>query len=113
MYFLYVILGNPRPKNRNEKPIRLYLLSAIAQLERQHKPMSPINVPVNVCCLIYRSDNRRTDLVNHLNTACDVLVKSGILADDNSRIIASMNGSKVLYDKDNPRVEIYISPAVL
>lgn len=30
--------------------------------------------------------------------------------DDNSQIIVSHDGSRVLYDKDNPRTEVTISP---
>jgi hypothetical protein len=37
------------------------------------------------------------------------LVAYGIIADDNSNIVASMDGSRVLYDRENPRTEIYIN----
>ena len=38
----------------------------------------------------------------------DILVKYGVLADDNRDIIASVDGSRVHYDKKNPRTEIEI-----
>lgn len=50
----------------------------------------------------------RVDLVNLLEATCDVLVKADVLEDDNSKIVASHDGSRVLYDKANPRAEIYI-----
>ena len=50
----------------------------------------------------------RVDLVNLLEATCDILVKVNVLEDDNSNIIISHDGSRVLYDKDNPRVEIEI-----
>jgi hypothetical protein len=37
-----------------------------------------------------------------------VLVKYGAIIDDNSLIVTSMDGSRVYYDKENPRTEIYI-----
>ena len=37
-----------------------------------------------------------------------MLVKYGVLKDDNSEIITSHDGSRVLYDKDNPRTEVTI-----
>jgi hypothetical protein len=40
----------------------------------------------------------------------DLLVTYGILADDNSNIVASMDGSRVLYDKTFSRTEIEITP---
>jgi Holliday junction resolvase RusA-like endonuclease len=52
--------------------------------------------------------HRRCDLVNLQESTLDVLVKYGILADDNSNIVVSMDGSRVLYSKENPRTEIEI-----
>ena len=51
---------------------------------------------------------RKCDLTNLLEAVDDVLVKHGIVADDNYTIIESHDGSRVLYDKENPRTEIYI-----
>ena len=39
----------------------------------------------------------------------DILVDAGILEDDNSNIVAGHDGSRVLYDKENPRTEILIT----
>lgn len=68
----------------------------------------PISQPVNVKCHYYRGDKRKTDLVNLENGTLDLLVESKILEDDNYKIVQSMDGSRVFYDKNNPRVEIYI-----
>lgn len=51
---------------------------------------------------------RRCDLPNHIEAIHDILVKANILADDNYTIIASVDGSRVMYDKENPRTEIFI-----
>ena len=40
----------------------------------------------------------------------DILTKYDIIEDDNRDIVASTDGSRVYYDKENPRVEIEISP---
>lgn len=72
------------------------------------KPLAPINKPVNVKVLYYMPTRRRVDLVNLLEATDDILVRYGILEDDNSSIIVSQNGSKVFYDKENPRCEIFI-----
>jgi Holliday junction resolvase RusA-like endonuclease len=69
-----------------------------------------IDQPVNVKCLFYMPTHRRVDLVNLEESICDVLVKHGVLADDNSNIVVSMDGSRVLYDKENPRTEVEITP---
>ena len=51
----------------------------------------------------------RVDLGNLHAATDDILVKSGVLQDDNSNIVAGHDGSRVLYDKENPRVEIEIT----
>jgi len=67
-----------------------------------------IHRPVNLKCVYYMPTRRRVDLVNLIEATCDILVAAGILADDNAQIVAGHDGSRVKYDKDNPRVEIEI-----
>lgn len=69
----------------------------------------PISYPVNIQAIYYRADRRRVDLPNLHEALCDILVKHGILEDDNFYIVAGMDGSKVLYDKEHPRTEITIT----
>ena len=75
--------------------------------------MPILNVPicerVNVKCLYYMQTKRRVDLNNLLEATTDVLVKYKVLEDDNSNIVVSHDGSRVLYDKENPRTEITIT----
>lgn len=67
-----------------------------------------IDKPVNVKAVYYMPTRRRVDLVNLHESLCDVLVRYGVISDDNSKIIVSMDGSRVMYDKDNPRTEVEI-----
>lgn len=67
-----------------------------------------INAPVNIKCLFYMPTKRRVDLTNLLEAIDDVMVKAGLLADDDFTVIESHDGSRVLYDKENPRTEVYI-----
>lgn len=71
-------------------------------------PHEPISARVNVRCVYYMATRRKVDLANLIEATCDILVKAGVLADDNSRIVAAHDGSRVDYDKQNPRVEIWI-----
>ena len=68
----------------------------------------PINEPVNVRCIYYMPTHRRVDLVNLQEATLDILVKYGVLEDDNCNIVVSMDGSRVEYDKDEPRTEVII-----
>ena len=72
-----------------------------------------IKTPVNVKCLFYMPTRRKCDLTNLLEAIDDILVKTGLLADDNYTIIESHDGSRVYYDKENPRTVIEIQDAVL
>ena len=69
----------------------------------------PISEPVNVKCIFYRESNIRCDLTNLQEAIDDILVKYGVLADDNFKILASHDGSRVYVDKDHPRTEIEIT----
>ena len=73
------------------------------------QPQQPIDYPVNVQCVYYMKDRRRSDLVNLQEATLDVLVRWNVLQDDNYKIVASMDGSRVEVDKDRPRTEITIT----
>ena len=75
------------------------------------KRRQPIDFPVNIKCLFYMPTRRKCDLTNLLEAVDDIMVKSGLLADDNFTIIYSHDGSRVFYDKDKPRTEICITRA--
>lgn len=73
------------------------------------KPDTPIDSPVHIRYLFYMGTRRKVDKLNLQAAADDLLVSSGILKDDHSGIVCSHDGTRVLYDKENPRTEIYIS----
>lgn len=68
-----------------------------------------IDEPINVQAVYYMPSKRRIDLCNLHEALCDVLVKHGMVTDDNSNIIQSMDGSRVMYDKEHPRTEVTIT----
>lgn len=68
-----------------------------------------ISSPVNMCCRFYKDKDYRSDLPGYLQAICDALVKANILEDDNHKILASTDGSEVLLDRKNPRIEIEIT----
>jgi Holliday junction resolvase RusA-like endonuclease len=72
------------------------------------KPAQPIDTPVTVRYRFYMATRRKVDALNLCAAADDLLVETGILKDDCSAIIKSHDGTRVLYDKENPRTEIEI-----
>lgn len=70
-----------------------------------------IDYPVNVKAIYYVARNARVDKTNLESALMDTLVKAGVLADDSAMkpaIVVSTDGSRVYYDKMNPRIEIEI-----
>ena len=84
------------------------VLPQLQQIKKKNKITEPIGQPVNLKCVYFRGDKRRCDLLNLLNATADLLVEAGILEDDNYNIVISTDGSRVFYDKENPRTEIEI-----
>ena len=72
-------------------------------------PEQPISAPVHIKYLFYMGTRRKVDKLNLQAAADDLLVSAGILLDDNAAIVKSHDGTRVLYDKQNPRTEIYIT----
>lgn len=97
--------------NRTRKPF-IMPSAAYKDYEREAALYLPrgvfINAPVNVKCLFYMPTRRKCDLTNLLEAIDDILVKAGVLVDDNFTVVESHDGSRVLYDKERPRTEIYI-----
>jgi Holliday junction resolvase RusA-like endonuclease len=101
-----IIMAKGRPIIIPSKQYKQYEKEALLYIKRIPEP---IDYPVNVECHFYMATRRRVDLNNLLECATDVLVKAGVLADDNSNIIVSHDGSRVHYDKANARTEILIT----
>lgn len=68
----------------------------------------PIDYPVNVEAIFYR-EALVGDAVGFYQALADTLEKGGIV--ENDRLIVSWDGSRLLKDKDNPRVEVEITEA--
>ena len=117
------LTGAPRTKKNSQRIIRRGRYASIlpseayieyagdcgVQLLAQRATTAGIDYPVNVRCVYYMPTRRKVDLVNLLEATCDILKDNFVVIDDNAGIIAGHDGSRVLYDKQNPRVEIEIT----
>jgi Holliday junction resolvase RusA-like endonuclease len=72
----------------------------------------PINERVNVKATYYRQTRHKVDLNNLHSALHDILKDYKVVEDDNSDIIAGTDGSRVRYDKDNPRTEVTITELI-
>lgn len=88
------------------KAYRKFEREALKQIP---KPKVPISIPVNVKCIFYVKTMRKVDGLNLSAAMDDILVKAGVLEDDNRDVVAGHDGSRVYLDRDNPRIEITIT----
>lgn len=116
-----IIIGPPRTKKTHQRIFRnkrtgapmvmpaktskAWEASAILQLMQARAFDFESDGPVSVCALVYR-DARRGDLVGYLQAIGDALERSGVIVND--RLIASWDGSRLLVDRERPRVEIEV-----
>ena len=118
----FTIAGNPITKKNSSRIVnvgRYHKILPSKQYEQYEKDCFPyvreyrnmrIDWPVNIKMVYYMKTRHRVDLPNLINGTLDMLVHYGVLADDNRNIVYSTDGSRVLYDKENPRTEITIEP---
>lgn len=91
---------------RNATKTTDYAFKAVKYL--QPKPTKPIEGPVWLVYKLYTQTWHRKDDLNLYEALDDILVTNKILKDDDRKTIRSRDGSRVYYDKENPRSEIYI-----
>jgi len=95
-----------QPFISTSKAYKQYLSDCMPFLTSSVLPKG-INIRMNVKCLYYMPTRRKVDLGNLLAATCDALTHYRVIEDDNSDIVAGHDGSRVLYDKECPRTEIY------
>ena len=71
-----------------------------------------IDYPVNLNVKFYVPDRRKRDLTNLENALADILVKYGVLVDDNYSVLAGWDGSRIIYEKDREEIIIEIERMV-
>ncbi len=125
--FKFTIPVKPRTKKNHSQLVTLKTGRQIllpsktyAEFEKSvikwYKETSPIihnihiDYPINLKCLFYKEKNYKSDLAGYLQAIQDTLVKVGMLEDDNHYIVESTDGSRVYLDRENPRIEVTITP---
>ena len=104
-----IVMRGKYPKLLPSKQFIQYQKDVAWQVKNNQKVM--IDYAVNVKCVYYMPTKHRVDLLNLMSATLDILVHYEVLKDDNSSIAVAHDGSRVYYDKDNPRVEITIERA--
>ena len=120
----FTIYGNPITKKNtprivtkklpNGKSIPFILPSeAYVKYEKDAKQYIPkidtIDYPINIKCEFYMQTRRKVDISNLISAISDILTKYKVIDDDNRNIVVSYDGSRVFYDKENPRTIVEIT----
>lgn len=110
MNIRFIIPGQPTTKKNSQRLVRAgaRIIPLPSKAFSEYQDAAGYYIPnkwamlegrYNVRCVYYMPTKRRVDLLTHY----------GVIKDDNSGIVVSHDGSRVLYDKENPRVEVEIS----
>lgn len=67
-----------------------------------------IATPINLKCTFIVPDKRKRDIANLLNAIQDILVKYGVIEDDNYNIVQSVDGTRIIYEKGREETIIEI-----
>ena len=81
---------------------------ALWELKTQERPDTPIDQTELVVIRFWRKYKHKADNTNLAEAPQDVLVKSGVLLDDNFEVCPYTVQQFMGYDKENPRCEIDI-----
>lgn len=68
-----------------------------------------LDTPLNIKAVYFMGTRRKVDITNLNSALHDILVHYDVIADDNMRIVLATDGSRVRYDKQNPRTELTIT----
>lgn len=86
---------------------------AFEQYQKDCLPYMPkcemITCKVNIKALYYMKTRRKVDITNLNSALHDILTHYGVIEDDNMKIVLATDGSRVFYDKKNPRTEVEIT----
>lgn len=81
---------------------------ALVELKNQFKDYKIVDYPISVTAVFYNGSLRRKDLDNQISSVLDVMVKAGVLEDDNVKFVDSIQLQYGGLDRENPRSEIFI-----
>ena len=68
-----------------------------------------IDYPINIKATFYVPNLRKRDLINLEEAIADILVKYSVIADDNTNIIQSWDGSRLIYEKGREEIILEIT----
>ena len=77
--------------------------------EYMPKLKTPIDYRFNIKAMFYRGSKHNCDLNNLQAALADIMVKYGVIKDDSWKYLVSWDGSRICFDKENPRTEVFLT----
>jgi hypothetical protein len=74
---------------------------------QNHRPLSACLIAPYNCAAIFYRDANRGDAVGYYQGLADVLEKAQVITND--KFITQWDGSRLLVDRENPRVELVLT----
>lgn len=96
------------PFLRSAPAVKEWQAAALMQLNVQWRGWEVVHYPLSLIITFYFDNNRRHDLDNALSSVMDALVAAGVMTDDSLNYVDSITIQYGGYDKEYPRVEIYL-----
>ncbi len=105
---IFVNRRTGKPFITSSKNSKVWQASAIDQLRDQFKGLKVTEYPINIAFEFWFGSKRRKDLDNALSGCMDALVQAEVIEDDDVAHVDNISVSFGGYDKEDPRVIIYI-----
>lgn len=67
-----------------------------------------IDYPINLKVTFFVPDRRKRDLTNLENAIADIMIKYGVIKDDNYNIVTGWDGSRIVFEKGREETIIEI-----
>lgn len=101
-----------RPFITQSKAYKDFSKEVVKQIRMNgYAPKELIDYPINIKYVFYKGSRRLCDGLN-LSAAMDDILTGIVIEDDHRDIVIGHDGTRVYYDKENPRVEVTITPVI-
>ena len=97
-----------KPFIMTDKTTSDYIKSAISQMKEQFDGYRITEYPISVQMSFYYQTKHRKDIDNSATTILDCMKTAGVIEDDDVTHINELYVYFAGYDKENPRVEIFL-----
>lgn len=105
---IFVNRKTGKPFITSSKNSKVWQASAIDQLRDQFKGLVVSGYPINIAVEFWFGSKRRKDLDNALSGVMDALVQAEVIVDDDVAHVDNISVSFAGYDKNEPKVIIYL-----